>query len=105
MSDPGRSDYDHCLQYIASANDPDSLKRIPRNFQPCYADDGAVMATIPRLLQFFDRLKVLGPRYAYFLEKSKSILINNPTDAKRTKELTATHSFNVTTGSRYLGGL
>ena len=50
-------------------------KEILDVFQPWYADDGADMVPIPRLLQFFDRFTVLGPKYGYFPEESKSILI------------------------------
>ena len=35
-------------------------------FQSWYSDDGARMARIPRLLEFFDRLCVLGAPFGYF---------------------------------------
>ena len=72
-------------------------------FQPWYADDGAGMAPIPSLLQFFDHLTVLGPKYGYFLEKSKLILIVESKEMVRAKELSGSYSFDVTTGTRYLG--
>ena len=61
------------------------------------------MATIPQLFQFFDRLTVIGPWYGHFPEKSKSILIVNPTSVERAKDLTGLHTFKVITGLRYLG--
>ena len=50
-------------------------KEFPDIFQQWYADDGAEMALIPRILTFFDHLMELRPPYGYFQEKSKSILI------------------------------
>ena len=72
-------------------------------FQPWYADDGAAMARIPRLLVFFDRLVELDPPYGYFPEKLKSILIVNLGRNTRALKLTASHPFHFTNGSRYLG--
>ena len=73
-------------------------------FQPWYADNGAGMARIPHLLTFFGRLCSLGPKYGYFLERLKSILIVPPGRVELSAAATTTHGFKVTTGSRYLGG-
>ena len=62
------------------------------------------MAPIPCLLAFFDHLAELGPPYGYFPEKSKSILIFHLGRNKRTTKQTASHSFQVTNGVRYIGG-
>ena len=62
------------------------------------------MAPIPRLLLLYDRLTVIRPKYGYYPEASKSILIVEPKGVARALELTKSLSFKVATGSRYLRG-
>ena len=78
-------------------------KEFPDIFQPWYVDDGAGMVSIPRLLLLYDRLTVIGPKYGYFPEASKIILIVKLKGVARATEFTESFSFKVTTGLRYLG--
>ena len=77
-------------------------QKFPDVFQPWYADDGAGMTCIPRLLKFFDRLCVLGPPFGYYPEQSKSILIVQLDSQPHAAKIIAKHKFK-TTWSRYFG--
>jgi hypothetical protein len=56
-----------------------SLKdEIPDNNQPWYADNAGAGGSFTHIQWYFERLQELGPRWGYFPEPLKSILIVQP---------------------------
>ena len=64
------------------------------------------MGNYEQLAKFFHRLMAIGPRYGYFPEETKSILIVKKDDAERAKLFCTENNLNfkVKHGHRYLGG-
>ena len=53
---------------------------------------------------YFNKLCEIGPKYGYFPEPSKSILICNPSNSQAAADAFKDFGFKITSGARYLGG-
>jgi hypothetical protein len=81
------------------------LKReIPDVSQPWYADDAGAGGNFGSLRRYFERLQELGPSRGYFPEPSKSILVVLDHNKEKAESSFTDLNFEVTNGSRYLGG-
>ena len=76
----------------------------PEVEQPWYADDGGAAGHFTSILRLFGRLQEIGPRFGYFPEPSKCVVIVSPDNVKAATEAFAKVGFQVATGRRYLGG-
>eukprot|EP00978_Attheya_sp_CCMP212_P013894 scaffold35059_cov31-Attheya_sp.AAC.1 len=72
--------------------------------QPWYADDAGAGGKFDRITVSFEKLEEYGPKYGYFPEASKSILIVREHNVERAKEYFAEMNFSIKSGYRYLGG-
>ena len=72
--------------------------------QNWYADDSACAAGLPRLREWFDKLLKWGPDFGYYPEPQKTILVVDPNDELRAKELFDELGVTVVPGQRFLGG-
>lgn len=72
--------------------------------QPWYADDAGAGGTFTSIRAHFKRLQELGPKFGYFPNPSKSIIVVPAHSLARAKAAFADLGFTVKTGSRYLGG-
>ena len=79
-------------------------ERVPDALTPWYADDAAAMAKFARIRAVYNLVEEFGPRYGYFPESSKSILVVTPGNRDRAVLKFAHKGFKVVEGSRYLGG-
>jgi hypothetical protein len=81
------------------------LKReIPEVSQPWYADDAGAGGNFGDLRRYFERLQELGPSRGYHPEPSKSILVVLEHNREKAESSFTDLEFQVTNGSRYLGG-
>ena len=72
--------------------------------QPWYADDAGAGGNFVEIRRFFLKLGEIGPRFGYFPEPSKSILVVREHNFEAAKLAFSDLGFKVTMGSRYLGG-
>jgi hypothetical protein len=72
--------------------------------QPWYADDAGAGGNFRSIRHFFLRLQEISPDFGYFPEPSKSILIVRNHNLEKARTAFADLKFQITTGSRYLGG-
>ena len=72
--------------------------------QNWYADDSACAAGLPRLREWFDKLLKWGPDFGYYPEPQKTILVVDPNNELRAKELFDELGITVVPGQRFLGG-
>ena len=72
--------------------------------QTFYADDGAACGGLEELKTWLQEVCKIGPKYGYFPEPSKSILVVNDSYVADAKILFEPMGLTVVTGSRYLGG-
>ena len=78
-------------------------ERVPDALTPWYADDAAAMAKFARIRSVYNLVEEFGPRYGYFPESTKSILVVTPGNRDRAVAKFAHRGFKVVGGSRYLG--
>jgi hypothetical protein len=87
---------------------PPLIRRLKEEFpcvsQPWYANNAGAGAGFTDILAFFERLKEIGPRYGYYPEASKSILVVCQHNLEAATEFFAPQQFGVTTGEQYLCG-
>jgi len=76
----------------------------PRVKQPWYADDAAAAGHWAGIRDHFHRLTEIGPRFGYFPEPSKCVLIVTEDKLARAQLVFADLGFKVVSGARYLGG-
>ena len=72
--------------------------------QPWYADDAGAGGKFDGIRHYFLKLLEIGPKYGYFPEPSKSILVVPGHNLESAKLAFPDFNFKVQTGSRYLGG-
>ena len=80
--------------------------KFPDLFQPWYADDAAAAGLLEQLKQCFIELELVGPRFGYFPECTKSICVVHEDNYAYATNFVATNKlgWQVVTGARYLGG-
>eukprot|EP00978_Attheya_sp_CCMP212_P007142 scaffold16612_cov35-Attheya_sp.AAC.3 len=69
-----------------------------------YTDDAGAGGTFDRIKVYFENLEEYGPKYGYFPDASKSILIVREHNVERAKEYFEEINFTIKSGYRYLGG-
>jgi hypothetical protein len=81
-------------------------ERFPKLYQSWYADDASAAGTLKLIKEFFEELVQVGPKYGYFPEPSKSILVVSSNNQPLALNFVETNNlgFIVKTGARYLGG-
>jgi hypothetical protein len=77
---------------------------LPALEQPWYADDAGVAGKFDNMCRLFVKLQEIGPDFGYFPEPSKSILIVPEHNVARAEIALDGLKFQITTGSRCLGG-
>jgi hypothetical protein len=77
---------------------------VPQATQPWYADDTALVGTVPSIAKAQRLLLELGPRRGYFPEPEKSILITPLATPSSALDALTEFNFHRSTGHRYLGG-
>ena len=77
---------------------------VPQATQPWYADDNALVGTVPSIAKAQHLLLELGPRRGYFPEPEKSILITPLATPSSALDELNEFNFHRSTGHRYLGG-
>ena len=55
-------------------------------YQPWYDDDAGVMSRMDEIDAYFTNLNALGPKYGYFPEPTKSVLVVKPDSVEMAKE-------------------
>jgi hypothetical protein len=84
------------------------IRRLKEEFpsvkQPWYADDAGAGGHFTELRAFMERLQEIGPAYGYHPEPTKSILVVRAHNLVSARSEFKDLGFQVTTGSRYLGG-
>jgi len=80
--------------------------KFPTLYQTSYADDASAIGPLELIRDYFRELEKVGPKYGYFPEPSKSILVVRSINKPRAQEFLTAESlgFKLTEGSRYLGG-
>ena len=78
----------------------DDLKRV----QSWYADDSACVAQLSDLQSWFKKLSDMGPKYGYFPEARKSVLVVGEKDFSLAEEVIGSLGVKIVTGHRFLGG-
>eukprot|EP00978_Attheya_sp_CCMP212_P026640 scaffold88094_cov52-Attheya_sp.AAC.2 len=68
------------------------------------ADDTSAGGKFDPIADYFKKLQEYVPKYGYFPEASKSILIVQKHNVERAKEFFKEMEFNVKSGHQYLGG-
>ena len=86
------------LPLIKSLYNPSTL------VQNWYADDSSCAAKLPHLLKWFQRLCELGPKYGYYPEPKKTILIVDPTFKDEANVIFQPFGISVVSDHRFLGG-
>ena len=81
-----------------------SLKNPSKWIQAWFADDGACLADFKNLKDWLAILSTEGPRYGYFNQVSKNILIVAPQFVEEAKTEFESMGVKVLTGHKYLGG-
>jgi hypothetical protein len=72
--------------------------------QPWYADDAGAAGKFALIKAVFARLQEIGPRFGYYPEPTKSILVVREKNLDEAKKAFADFGFKIKTGNRYLGG-
>jgi hypothetical protein len=72
--------------------------------QPWYADDAGMGGTLSGIRGYFKKLQEQGPRWGYFPEPDKSILIVQPHSKAAARIAFKDLDFTIVTGACYLGG-
>jgi hypothetical protein len=72
--------------------------KFPEVFQPWYADDAGGGGDFQKIRGYFERLVELGPKYGYFPEPSKSILVVQAHNKKAAKAYFEDLGFTIVTG-------
>ena len=84
------------------------IKELKTNFldlkQPWYADDAAATGKFQQIKDFVMELMEKGPKYGYYPEPEKSILVVHPSNVLYAKTFFEDLKFKIVTGTRYLGG-
>jgi len=77
----------------------------PEVTQSWYADDDSAAGRVRRLLQYWENIKEYGPRYGYYPNSRKTILLVKEAFLEEATELFRETGIEITvTGTRYLGG-
>ena len=71
--------------------------------QSWYADDAGAGEKFAELKKLFNEVQIKGPRFGYYPEPSKSIIIVKETDVSLATDFFSDLQFKAMTGSRYLG--
>jgi hypothetical protein len=69
-----------------------------------YADDTGAGAEFDGIQSYFERLQTEGPKFGYYPEPSKSIIVVKEHNRRAAEIYFADLGFTVVTGYRYLGG-
>jgi hypothetical protein len=77
---------------------------LPQVEQPWHADDAGAGGKFEDIRRLFCRFKEIGPNYGYFPEPSNSILVVRQHNLEAAQNAFPDFGFEVTTGSRCLGG-
>ena len=78
--------------------------RVPDAKQVWYADDGGGASTLDGVKVWWDHLIAAGPKYGLHPKESKTVLIlKNPDDIERARELFGTIIQITTEGGRHIG--
>jgi hypothetical protein len=80
------------------------LKDPLRWIQNWYADDGSCLGKFENLIEWLNLLMKEGPRYGYYNELSKMVLIVAPQFAEEAKLTFREYGIQILTGHRLLGG-
>ena len=72
--------------------------------QVWYADDAKATGNFDKITNYFKILCEEGPKYGYFPEPTKSILITSNKNQASAKEKFSQQGFKITNGARYRGG-
>ena len=72
--------------------------------QSWYADDSACVGKLDNVKEWFEKLSVKGPRFGYYPEPSKSVLVVDSKFEGKAMELFSGVGVKVVSGSRFLGG-
>ena len=74
------------------------------NHQPWYANYATIMKTWSLIDAYFDALTTHGPRYGFFPEPAKSIIVVPEGREDAASRFFAAYQFQIVTGTQYLGG-
>jgi hypothetical protein len=74
------------------------LPLIWRLSQPWYTDDAGAGGKFDQIKVYFEKLEEYGPKYGYFPEASKSILIVREHNVEQAKECFAESNFTIKSG-------
>ena len=88
------------LPLISSLKDP-----LDKRKQVWYADDASACADFKSLRDWFEKLKMNGPKYGYYPEPSKSFLVVEENWASEAKRIFDGSGINVVYSHRLLGGV
>jgi len=69
-----------------------------------YADDAKGTGYFDHISSYFKLLCEEGPKFGYYPEPTKSILITHEKNTKKATEFFSDYGFKITSGARYLGG-
>ena len=69
-----------------------------------YADDASIGGKFEVIKKLFQLLQTEGPKYGYFPEPKKCVLIVHPNAITHAKEYFKSLQFEISTGNRFLGG-
>ena len=72
--------------------------------QSWYADDSACVGRLENVKEWFEKLLQKGPRFGYYPELSKSVLVVDPKFEDKAVALFSGVGVKVVSGSRFLGG-
>ena len=73
------------------------------NDQPWYVNDAAIIATWTIIVYYFNALMEHSPRFEFYLDFQKSILVVPKGYEEATTRFFAAYQFKIVTGTRYLG--
>ena len=78
----------------------------PNLHQSWYADDASAAGSLQAIKLYFQELTEVGPKYGYYPEPSKSILIVRDNNLQQAQAFLDANNlgFELKTGDRYLGG-
>lgn len=78
----------------------------PQTKQVWYADDATGAGTCEHLMQWWDSISLLGPKYGYFPKSSKTFLVVKPDFEEKAKLVFEGTNVNITSrGHRHLGAV